>query len=238
MHELWKLGCLKCWYSEAELKADQGEVEHFRPKKKVWKSTPPHGGYWWRAFDWHNFRLAHPDVNKRRKDYSTDEVAGKGCYFPLRDELKRASNLADEVNEEPILLDPTVAHDCLLLCFDESSGKPIPRYKPEDDIDSWRYRRAKESINFYHLDEGTWNANRADLMLEVGILCDQIHAASLKGDTTEYNKLCDSLGKYIGSHSEFSSAATQVLNDKVLTYHQNPPIGLVTNWLKDMTQSS
>lgn len=110
-HVLWQVGAGKCWYSEAIIEADAGEVEHFRPKKQVWKSKPTHSGYWWRAFDWRNFRLAHPLVNKRRPDYSTEKQAGKGCYFPLRSEASRATNANAEPNEEPSLLDPTIASE-------------------------------------------------------------------------------------------------------------------------------
>ncbi len=219
-HALWMIGFGKCWYSEAVLEADTGEVEHFRPKKAVWKSTPTHGGYWWRAFDWHNFRLAHPLVNKRRKDYSTEQEAGKGCYFPLRDEDRRATDLSLEAREEPVLLDPTVARDCRLLSFDGNSGKPIPRYKPEDD--PWRHRRAKDSIDYYHLDEGTWNGRREDLMREVGILCDRVHEAAAKMDWEKYEELLDEVASFVHPFAEFSSAAMQVVMEKSLAYHVNP----------------
>jgi hypothetical protein len=41
---LWMIGFGKCWYSEVILEANSGDVEHFRPKKQVWKSVPPHVG--------------------------------------------------------------------------------------------------------------------------------------------------------------------------------------------------
>ena len=222
-HALWIIGFGKCWYSEAVLEADTGEVEHFRPKKAVWKSTPSHGGYWWRAFDWRNFRLAHPLVNKRRKDYSTEQEAGKGCYFPLRYEDRRAEDLSAEAKEEPVLLDPTVARDCRLLSFDGNSGKPIPRYKLEDD--PWLHRRAKDSIDYYHLDEGTWNGRREDLMREVSILCDRVHEAAAKNDWESYEGLLDEVATFIHPFAEFSSAAMQVVIEKSLAYHVNPVPG-------------
>jgi len=222
LHPLWMIGFGKCWYSEAKLPADAGEVEHFRPKRKVWKSTPPHGGYWWKAFDWRNFRLAHPLVNKRRKDYSTEQQAGKGCYFPLRHEERRAMNAPGEAREEPVLLDPIVPQDCRLLCFDGNSGKPIPRYKREDDPDGWRHRRASDSINFYHLDDGTWNSQREDLMRDVSILCDRVLEAAAKKDVTEYEKLLDEVAYFMHPFAEFSSAAAQVIREKGLLDHLSP----------------
>lgn len=73
---LWTLGCAKCWYSEATLQQQEGHVEHFRPKKRL--SGVRHSGYWWRAFDWTNLRLAHPTVNRRITDYLSGKKAGKG----------------------------------------------------------------------------------------------------------------------------------------------------------------
>lgn len=208
---LWQLGFLKCWYSEAKLQDGEGEVEHFRPKLKVWKTTPPHSGYTWLAFDWHNLRLAHPSVNKRRTDRSTREKAGKGCYFPLKDEESRARVAGAENQEEPVLLDPTVAKDCLLLCFDEDSGKPIPRFSKE--ADEWLHRRAAESIKYYHLDEGTWNADRADLMKDVNILCQRIEEAA-RTDQNTYVELLGELINYVSPYAEFSRAAEQVAHSK------------------------
>ena len=101
-------------------------MEHFRPKRRL--SGAGHSGYWWGAFDWTNLRLAHPTVNRRVTDYLSGKKAGKGCYFPLRDEEQRAECKEDEINEEPILLDPMRAQDCKLLCFDSENGKPVPRY--------------------------------------------------------------------------------------------------------------
>lgn len=141
---LWRVGYLKCWYSEAILQAREGQVEHFRPKGRL--SGARHGGYWWCAFDWRNLRLAHATVNIRREDYLTGEQAGKGCYFPLCDEAMRATQPDEQGREAPLLLDPVVPGDCKLICFDAENGKVIPTYREEDD--EIKCRRAKASINF------------------------------------------------------------------------------------------
>lgn len=209
---LWQLGSMKCWYSEAKLQQQQGHVEHFRPKKKVAKVQ--HCGYWWDAFDWTNLRLAHPTVNVRVTDYLTGQLAGKGTYFPLRDASKRATDKAGEKSEEAVLLDPAVAQDCRLLCFDLSSGRPIPRYKKEED--EWKFQRADLSIDFYHLAEATWNVDRKDLIDETGKLCDELIAvaAAVPRDVDLYEDLVAALIERIDHLSEFSSVATQVLFEK------------------------
>ncbi|MEW8293962.1 MAG: hypothetical protein AB2562_17935 [Candidatus Thiodiazotropha sp.] len=207
---LWQLGGMKCWYSEAHLQEQEGQVEHFRPKKKLHGAH--HAGYWWRAFDWTNMRLSHPTSNLRRKDYLTGEAAGKGSYFPLRNEAARAADEAGEAVEEPVLLDPTIPADCKLLTFDTSNGKPIPRFSKEDD--EWKNYRAEESINYYHLNEGTWNFKRKDLMDEVAVLCDKLVKSEADGENSD--PLIDELFEYLEPHAEFTSAAKQVIREKGL----------------------
>lgn len=215
-YKLWMLGHCKCWYSEVGLLADEGEIEHFRPKKQVWKTKPPHGGYWWRAFDWMNFRLVHPNVNKRKTDYSTKELAGKGCYFPVKPGTNHAVRESEEKQEVPLLLDPIVRKDCRLLCFDISSGRPIPRVDKTGDLDDdWQHARAAETIGYYHLDEGTWNARRFDIMASVQSICDDLIASKRDGNTSLYEESLDKLGDYVGYFSEFSSAAKQAIVEKL-----------------------
>jgi len=211
---LWAVGCAKCWYSEASLQQPEGQVEHYRPKKRI--SGAGHHGYWWRAFDWTNLRLAHPTVNRRKTDYLTGRRVGKGSYFPLRHEARRAKNAAEEANEEPILLDPVVPADTLLVCFAEESGSPRPSYAKEKN--EWLYQRAEESIDYYHLDEATWNAKRADLMAEVKKLCEQLEAIAVKEprDDTAYNLKLNEIVAYIGPFAEFSSACLQIVCEKGL----------------------
>jgi 5-methylcytosine-specific restriction endonuclease McrA len=217
---LWAVGHAKCWYSEASLQQCEGQVEHYRPKKRLHGAR--HEGYWWRAFDWENLRLAHPTVNRRKTDYLTGKRVGKGSYFPLRDEARRAQNRAEETNEEPVLLDPVVPSDTLLICFDEASGAPRPRYKREQN--EWLHRRTTESIEYYHLNEGTWNATRADLMSAVRTLCDQLEelAVTQPRDEAAYHQKIDEIVAYISPFAEFSSACLQVVRDKGLLEHFVP----------------
>lgn len=208
---LWAVGCMKCWYSEAQLQEGEGHVEHYRPKKKL--SGVAHYGYWWRAFDWQNLRLAHPTVNLRKTDYLTKRKVGKGSYFPLRDPNTRATNLAQEEYEEPLLLDPIIPADTRLLCFDETSGAPRPRHSKEEN--EWLFERADKSIDYYHLDEGTWNKDRADRMAAVRRICIQLEelAVAEPRDENAYNQKIDDIVSYINPFAEFSSACLQVVRE-------------------------
>jgi hypothetical protein len=217
---LWGIGNMKCWYSEASLQECEGQVEHYRPKRRLHGAG--HDGYWWRAFDWRNLRLAHPTVNRRKTDYLTGKLVGKGSYFPLRDEAGRAHNSVEETNEEPILLDPIVPADTLLLCFSEESGAPRPRYSKEKN--EWLHQRAAESIDYYHLDEASWNVKRADLMAEVKKLCEQLEdlAAGIPRDDAAYSAKIGEIVAYISPFAEFSSACLQILHEKGLLEHFVP----------------
>lgn len=211
---LWGLGSCKCWFSEAILQHQQGHVEHYRPKKKV--AATAHPGYWWDAFDWKNFRFAHPTVNLRVTDYLTGKLAGKGTYFPLRNQDARANSKAEEIHEEPVLLDPTRAADCRLLCFDSANGRARPRFS--EGADAWKHRRAQASIEYYHLNEPTWTVQRKDLMDEVAAICDEAIAikSEVPLDAHAYETCLARLVERIGPMSEFSAAAYQVTREKGL----------------------
>jgi hypothetical protein len=213
---------MKCWYSEASLQQPEGQVEHYRPKKRLHGAG--HAGYWWRAFDWKNLRLAHPTVNRRKTDYLTGKRAGKGSYFPIRDEGRRALNAAEEANEDPLLLDPVVATDTGLICFSEESGAPRPRYTKEQN--EWLNRRAEESIEYYHLDEASWNAERADLMAEVRIHCEQLETIALQQprDDVAYRDKINEIVGYISPFAKFSMACLQVVRGKGLLEHFAPGV--------------
>lgn len=209
---LWNLGALKCWYSEKKVELGLAEVEHFRPKLRV--TGVPHAGYWWSAFKWENYRLAHPLVNKRITDYQTGELVGKGCYFPLHPDCDRANAEADQDDEVPLLIDPIIASDCALIEFDSSNGAAVPAYKVEQD--EWLFQRADESIDFYYLNEGTWVADREDIMKAVGAICDRIlEMKSLENyEQDEYDDAINQLGDYLSPYADFASAAEQVLKEK------------------------
>jgi len=166
--------------------------------------------------------LAHPTVNRRKTDYLTGKRVGKGSYFPLRREASRAQNRAEEANEEPILLDPVIAADTRLVCFAEESGAPRPRHAKEKN--EWLHRRAEESIEYYHLDEGSWNAKRADLMAEVKKLCAQLETLADQHlrDEAAYNQKIDDIVAYLSPFAEFSSACLQIVREKGLLEHIVP----------------
>ena len=84
--------------------------------------------------------------------------------------------------------------------------------------DAWLHKRAQESIGFYHLDEGTWNFQRKDLIDDVNRLCDQIedYKARLPETKDQYNAALDELTEFLGHMAEFSSVALQTVRERGL----------------------
>ncbi len=139
----------KCWYSEAREAFSYWHVDHFRPKSKAKDLNGNKAqGYWWLAFDWHNYRLAGSAGN-----------VPKSTYFPLRAGCHRAASPADDVNdEEPCLLDPTRLTDPALLSFDDE-GKACPG----DPDGSWNKERAEITIKVLNLNYGNLVSARKTL---------------------------------------------------------------------------
>jgi uncharacterized protein (TIGR02646 family) len=139
----------KCWYCESiDIRSDNA-VDHFRPKNAV-AECPDHGGYWWLAFKWENFRFCCTYCNSRRINQVTGQRGGKADHFPLKEESYRAQWPADNLaDEEPLLLDPCAAADPRHLWFDED-GQAVPN-PVFGNTDSYPYKRAETSIRFFHL---------------------------------------------------------------------------------------
>jgi uncharacterized protein (TIGR02646 family) len=155
--KLRQLSHEKCWYCESIDPRSDNAVDHYRPKSNVRNSKPPHGGYWWLAFSWQNYRFCCTYCNSIRTSPKTS--GGKQDYFPLADETQRASSAASDLAlESPLLLDPTNPLDVSMIAFAED-GTVGPA---DDQENSLECLRANESIRRYHLDHPTINERRAN----------------------------------------------------------------------------
>lgn len=124
----------KCWFSEARDTFSYMHVEHFRPKKRA--KDPDRDGYWWRAFDYSNYRFCGGVGNVK-----------KGSFFPLREHTSPALSPEDDCDDEaPLLIDPTRRDDVDLITF--VCGRAFPAEK-----DGWRRKRAEISIERYNLND-------------------------------------------------------------------------------------
>jgi uncharacterized protein (TIGR02646 family) len=136
----------KCWYCESIDPRSDNAVDHYRPKGNVKGTNPPHGGYWWLAFEWTNYRFSCTYCNSIRTSATT--TGGKQDYFPIWDESTRALTDTDDIDEElPLLLDPTRVTDVRLIAFSED-GSVGPAISKDHERE---YRMADETITRYHL---------------------------------------------------------------------------------------
>ncbi len=136
----------KCWYCEASLSRQHGDVDHFRPKGAV-EDDPNHPGYWWLTLEPSNFRLSCVICNQ----FSTQngQPTGKRNWFPLLDGSFRAYTPDDDINlEHPMLLDPTNAEDVKLIAFDLDG---VPRAFFEETTDAEKNLKAVKSIEVFAL---------------------------------------------------------------------------------------
>lgn len=202
----------KCWYCESERHRADDAVDHFRPKGRV-AECPGHEGYWWLAFDWHNYRFSCTWCNSRRTDPERGDSGGKQDHFPLLDETKRVRDRGEPlIDEEPCLLDPTVKSDPMLLWF-QDDGQAVPRYPGEERLK----RRATESIQLYFLNYHETVELRRDLYNRIHGLVEEgktYFDRLAQGDRTAelaFDQTANRLQELIGEQAAFSSAARAYL---------------------------
>jgi uncharacterized protein (TIGR02646 family) len=101
----------KCAYCESFIgHISPTDVEHWRPKGSI---RTEEGilvdGYWWLAAAWTNLFPACPHCNRptRHEAAGGGTTAGKGMRFPLATVRLRAPQEGEELNEQPLLLNPS-----------------------------------------------------------------------------------------------------------------------------------
>ncbi len=144
----------KCWYCESNDSRSDRPIDHYRPKNAI-AECDSHGGYWWLAFSWDNFRYCCTFCNSRRVDKEYGTAGGKHDHFPMWSDGMRATfdNRSPEAleREKPMLLDPCCLADPPLLWFDEN-GNPAPHPLLCGPQGSFLHERVIASIELYHLD--------------------------------------------------------------------------------------
>jgi len=195
----------KCWYCETARNRSNYGVDHFRPKSRV-TECPQHPGYWWLAFDLSNFRLACTYCNERRVAETT--AGGKAGHFPLLIEARRCMNPAGCIaQEQPILLDPLDPSDPPLLKF-LMSGDVMPRMP--QNIDAIAYRRARDSIEIFHLHEARLVRGRGDKIRLVSSLLQVVE--NLAEDVSIRRTIIRQIREMVDSTGEYSGAICDALS--------------------------
>lgn len=131
----------KCWYSESRNDYAYMHVDHFRPKKAaIGIDKQDHGGYWWLAFDWKNYRICGPIGNVNKRDN----------FAVLRN---KANSPQDNIVDEVIyFLDPTEEQDVLKITFN-NNGEIMPIHESGFYFDQAQYTIACLKLNYKQLVE-------------------------------------------------------------------------------------
>lgn len=161
-----KLSSDKCWYTESKNPGTDNDVDHYRPKNSVavQKGEAEHGGYYWLAFSWRNYRFSSHRGNRPRKHPETNETNGKGDQFPLFDHTKRLrtpTRNQDELDKEmPLLLDPTRPGDETVITF---TAQGVAAISPAFENSPFEKLRFEASRKCYHLDWPEFKEARIEL---------------------------------------------------------------------------
>jgi hypothetical protein len=153
----------KCWYTESRNPGTDDDIDHYRPKGRL-AEAPTHGGYWWEAFSWRNFRLSSHRANRLRRSPDTGQSLGKGDHFPLVDESERWTGPDAPCRERPALLDPTDPGDPPLLTFDQDGRVALSPLYESDDVAKMRVAASRL---YLHLDWPAFVEDRRDLYARV-----------------------------------------------------------------------
>jgi uncharacterized protein (TIGR02646 family) len=154
----------KCWYTESLNPGTDDDVDHFRPKGEVAEDVR-HGGYWWEALNWRNFRLSCHRANRARTNPGTGETYGKATHFPLLNDKDRCRMPTDDLGRErPALLDPTDPGDPALLTFNVNGTIAL---SSEFAGDADAEKRIESSRVYLHLEWPAFVEQRTALYREI-----------------------------------------------------------------------
>jgi uncharacterized protein (TIGR02646 family) len=225
----------KCWYSESKNPTADKDVDHFRPKNRV-EEEPTHEGYWWRAFDWRNYRYSSQWCNQRRNDKVHKTDGGKWDHFPLCSGSFRAKVEADDCDQEvPALLDPIDPEDWKLLTF-RPNGEPTPSAKPG----TVEHARAQMTISVYHLHCHELVTERRPLAGQIERLVQELESLLPRltdlAFQRQYKNREKELLRLIRRDSDYSAAAMAYARGQVQCLKQGQIIK--RQWLEEILNSN
>lgn len=232
---LAKLHNGKCWYSESFNSGSDGNVDHFRPKNRVYED-PDHEGYWWLAFDWRNYRYSCQWCNQRRVDTANSTEGGKWDRFPVFGTFRARQEEDNFEMEEVDLLDPIDPEDWKLLTF-RSDGHPTPA---SINTDTREYKRAEISIQVYHLHSQGFVRERKSLATTIHLLIERMESYRSKiTDSTMitlYKNSLKELFRLIDRDSEYSAAALAYARSEVYKMERGHQVK--REWLEKILNSN
>ncbi len=189
----------KCWYTECVNPGTDDDIDHYRPKGRI-DEDKEHGGYWWEALNWRNFRLSCHRANRLRENPDTGDTHGKGDHFPLLNPAERWRDPNAACHERPMLFDPVSAADAAFLTFDINGKVALSPRFASDDIAKRRFNASRVHL---HLDWPSIKRQRQMLYTEITRRVDDGNAADASLERGEPGAR-DQLNRVVGSLIEMT----------------------------------
>jgi uncharacterized protein (TIGR02646 family) len=194
----------KCAYCEGSIASQNGDIDHFRPKKRVsndnYKPIQGHKGYYWLAYEWTNLLPSCLKCNQR-KIWEKDEgniTVGKLDRFPLEDENKRVFDPGTDLSSEtPLLINPLIEYPEDHLEVELRTG-----------IITWKTPRGKKCVEVFGLNiRDDLRDGRRAAVDRVRSLITQYSTYIQDNENQKiYNTLIEIM-KYVNGEKQFSLAA-------------------------------
>jgi len=217
----------KCAFCDRDATTDDPHLDHFAPKAAVYELSDdpaergrevydglPNArdrkrarevkpGYWWRAYDWHNFLLVCGTCNSKWKQ----------CFFPVDAESRQWPPVREMV-EQPLLLHP----------FDDRAPWRSFSLDKNGQIQG-RDRRGKATVETCNLDRETLRKKRT------GIVRDAIrHAAEFRRRGMRYalENLCE-----LGGDERAFAGAVRAIAEQLTDRTWEQLCFLLEHWPED-----
>lgn len=208
----------KCAYCEGGIASQNGEIDHFRPKKRVSNDDfipiQGHKGYYWLAYDWQNLLPSCTKCNQSRplEKLEGKKIIGKQDRFPLEDETKRvflhSGNLSDE---KPLLINPLVEdpEEHLQVIFKTGQLK-------------WNTARGKKCVDLFGLnDRDDLKEGRLTAINRINALITKYFIYVGDEDKVSARETLNEIVKYVRGEKQFSLAARCFLKVAIGTNYAN-----------------
>lgn len=212
----------KCSYCERNIRNQFGDIEHYRPEGKVTdeknneitrlvdQKKEKHPGYYWLAYEFTNLMPSCARCNRPTNLPSgkKEKQIGKWCKFPVND--YRAWEVNEEVNEEPLLINPLVDDPSEHLTFDPSTG-----------IIGWKTKKGEMTVSVFGLNEYDLPDRRVERYeLVKALFAGFVEAISKDRSSAHAKKQKQILAKIKKGFGEFSAFAMCAINDAAEDYIQ------------------
>lgn len=209
----------KCAYCERDIHNQHGDVEHYRPLKRVTDGqgnqvtrtqnggVEKHPGYYWLAYEFPNLLPACIICNRPSRQFTEGRLIGKWDRFPVRE--FRAWGPGDENHEEPLLLNPVEDEPSSHLRFNRNG------------VLGWRSDNGEMTVRILALNENGLPDRRKERYEHIRTLVGGfITANTVDRGSNRAIMLWNQLERIKRGIGEFTSYALMAIEDEVQEYRE------------------